>query len=781
MNYFQLYKSAVAEILTSTYKKDAAIDPAMNNRIMITVRAYFVVYCYVSTYINQKTDIPLSLNDCMELFKEILAEENPFLYIYEKTDRQVNVIADYYLKQLDNESLSCDVGSMYETLLKTDISENSIIDGELLRNKQGSYYTPIELASYLTKSVIDNYIQNNNLEELKNARIIDFSCGSGIFLTEALRYISKLLHLSEQQLSNYVCNLYACDVDFIALEICKFNLMDLIQDTSVYKKLSMNFRQANFLLETAKEKNVNVKIDAYLNGLIYHSSLAIGTDFLTEYDIILGNPPWEKIRFEEKNFYAQYESSIRSIYFKPELQHAILNVESSNNVLANYCNIYKQQIANAKLSIKKTNRFRSSSNGELNTSSLFTEAAYRLLSKKGSMGLIVKSSTVATTASKPLFDLLNCNIYSIIDFINKKKIFNIDSRERFALLMIDSLAHEDFRLAMNIQSVSEIEDKMMTITKDSLLLLNPSTGMIPNLTSSKDLSILLSFYENNDPISNIFPNLKYGRIVHFTNHADDIDREKKPDNLPVYEGKFFSSFDGSYAGFNHVAKADRYKAKAHASKLSYSEKKNNCYPESRFFIKENKWHSLSASYHSEYMLAWHSLTSATNSRACVATILPFMPASQSVQFLTADSSEDLIFLCCLFNSVVFDYIVKNKLTGIDLTQSFIKQIAIPSIDKSKKTFVSFNGTKVNIHSFLYSICWNILNSDRRLNNLWHQNQHVIKGLPSERKSLILLMDALVAILYRISSDDYKYILGSYSDYSEKEIQEILNFITCRES
>lgn len=773
MNYLYLYKKSVTEILKTAYADGCEVDPLITNRLVFSIRAYFVAYRYVASRVHNLLDQNVTLDYCMEWIMQNFTADCPFLYIYKTTTKQVNDTINHYLIQLDKESLSCDVGVLYESLLHTDIRETIIVEGDKSRNKQGSYYSPQILASILTKSVIDNYVKNNGLESLRTARFIDFSCGSGIFLTEAIRYTKQLLKLTTDGCKALINNIYACDVDFIALEICKFNIIDSVCNDSAYCQLSSHFKHGNFLLSTGHESSAEAKIEAYLQGFLYHNDLSIGVDFLTEYDIILGNPPWEKIRFEEKTFYEQYVASIGDINFKFELSLAIDEAENSNQKLKKYVILCKNQIESAKKAIKDSVRFESSSAGELNTSNLFTEAAYHLMSKKTVIGLIVKSSTVATKASQPLFNSIYKNLVSISDFINKKKYFNIDGRERFALLVLDGNEHKYFQLAMNIQDVNDVKANRVKVTKKDLSLLNPSTGMIPNLSSSKDLEILISLYKQFGIVSYEFPSLKYGRLVHFTNHVNDIDRKKRPDNIPIYEGKFFSSFDGVYAGFNQVPEADRYKAKAHARKLSDADKQNRCYPESRFFIKKSKWEALSATYHDNYMLAWHSLTSATNERACVATILPFMPASQSVQFLTTDSVDELVYLCCLFNSVVFDYIVKNKLTGIDLTQSFIKQIAIPSINNAKQCIVSYNEKNISVYSLLYSICWKILKEDERLEGLWEQNNNPVCGLPSDRKSLLALMDMLITLIYQIPSKYIKYIFSSYSNYSASEIENMI--------
>ena len=771
MNYINIYKETVAEVLKFAYDKGYDVNPLVSNRLVFSVRAYFVVYRYVASRVPLGDVQTLTLEDCMKWIGKHFSCDCPFLYIFKTTAKQTNDIVSRHLFDIDKESLSCDIGAFYESLLHTDIRETSIVKGERLRNKQGSYYSPHALASHLTKSVIDRYVEINGLGSLLSARFIDFSCGSGIFLTEAITYAGQLLGLTTEGYKSLVNNVYACDVDFIALEICKFNIVDLVCDDAAYRQLSSHFKHGNFLLTTKQEEIANIKTEAYLHGFLYHKDLAIGVDFLTEYDIILGNPPWEKIRFEEKGFYEQYVSSIGNINFKFDLTKAIDDVESTNRLLKEYAIECKEQIEQAKNTIKDSARFKSSAKGELNTSNLFTEAAYRLMSKKAVVGLILKSSTVATKASKPLFDSICHRVVTITDFINKKKYFNIDGRERFALLMMDDQEHDGFLLAMNIQDVDGIKNNQIKITRADLSLLNPTTGMIPNLSSSTDLVVLSSLYRRFKTVEDEFPKLKYGRLVHFTNHAADIDKEKRPDNIPVYEGKFFASFDGCYAGFNHVAIDERYKAKAHAKKLSLAEKKHS-YPESRFFIKSKKWEALSSTYNADYMLAWHSLTSATNSQSCVATILPFIPASQSVQFLIAESHEELAYLCCLFGSVVFDYIVKNKLTGIDLTQSFIKQVVVPGIDSAKECIITYKNSKTSVYSLLLVICKRLLDEDKRMKNFLLDKMQEAVILPKDRQQLLMLLDVLIATLYGITPDEFKYIFESFSGYTLKEIEQM---------
>ena len=69
-----------------------------------------------------------------------------------------------------------------------------------------------------------------------------------------------------------------------------------------------------------------------------------------------------------------------------------------------------------------------------------------------------------------------------------------------------------------------------------------------------------------------------------------------------------------------------------------------------------------------------------NARTTLAMLLPTMPTCQSIQFLQTDSVTDLMMMLALFNSKPFDFLVRLKMPGIDLTQSVIRQTPVPSRD-----------------------------------------------------------------------------------------------------
>ncbi len=670
-----------------------------------------------------------------------------------------------------DELVISEMGDTYEQMLSIDTVGFEVVAGKGLRNQLGSYYSPHELVSYLTQTSIEYYIQKNSVDSLEKAKIVDFSCGAGVFLISALKLISK--YLPNVSIDVLVPNLYACDVDFIALELAKLNILDLSNNLKNYQILSRHFYHANFLIHDGSSEPVTVeKIALSMKGYIYHPSLAVGSDFLTEYDIILGNPPWEKIRFEEKKFYAQFSEQVLQTNFKFDLAKSIETSEKLNMELKSYVDDYRLNLELCKKRIKKSKYFTYSSVGELNTSTLFADSCFQQMREHGVVGIIIKSSSILSPVNKKFFMKIKNNIVAVYDFINSNKYFDIDSREKYCFLILGCNNEQHaFRVGMNLTSIADIETSCLDLSHIDLSLINPETKMLPNISCFDNLKLILKLYRSCKTIGQMYPDLKYGRIVHFTTHVKYLDKIPQDDNIPVYEGKFFSSFDGMYSGFNDVKIEDRYKSKASTKKLTLKDKSNGIKPVSRFFIKKEKWEKISKNYSAKYMLAWHSLTSSSNSRACVATILPFIPASQSVQFLITTRVEELIYLSCLFNSVIFDFVIKNKLTGIDLTQTIIKQIPIPQLE------LTINKKNMTIFNRLLNICYTFLSADNRMNSLW-SGLDVQEVKANNREDLFVQLDSIVGFIYGLNNCELEYIAKKYPNlYTPERIEQLLYYFT----
>lgn len=783
----EIYGYILKEHLSKYFANQQNINPVELNKERFKVKAVFTASIIFLKNRSKSEDCKI-VSASNHWLKNSFAAENLFSSIIDNANEGLTKLVDDNLCNLIGVE-SIDIPTLYETLLGIETGNESngteISTAKNYRNKLGSYYTPANFAKSVTGKTIDTFFELNFgrvgkefLSEIVSISFADFSCGGGNFIIAVIEYFENLFakwNIEEEGklelLKAIALNISAFDVDCLALEVAKLNLLLKIKQPSLYKSLNENFIHANYLLQSDFAIDESKKVEIFSSGFVYHELLGLSKEKLKNYDVVLGNPPWEKIRFEEKKFYALYSNTVSENHFKSSRTNEITETELSNVALAEYSKEFKLEIEKAKTALKKSSFFALSNKGELNTYALFTDASVKLKTKRGVVGLVLKSAIVTSQVNQNLFRYLTKGkfIVAIYDFINRKKIFSIDSRERFCFLLLGNSKSEKFRVSMNLSEVSEIEKAKSEIelSYDSLKLLNPFTGMLPNFSNKMEADFLLRISYDFPFFKNVYENVRFGRIVHLTSHAGFITKKKSEDNVPIYEGKFFNQFDGKFSGFNGVADELRYGNKSSSVNIDKAKKEIAAYfPESRFFINAEKWQQLSKNHNEKFMLAWRSLTSATNTRTCIATVLPFIPALQSVQFLTTNQN-DLLYLTGLFNSVVFDFILKKKLSGIDLTQSVINQMPVPSIEQTTSK-INFNGSEATIKHHISLLVISLLKNDVRLNSLF-ENLELQNENGSESKfETVRKIDLLFMALYKLTNSEVELVLAEFSKQYSKE-------------
>lgn len=213
--------------------------------------------------------------------------------IFQVNQKELNEITDEHLKILSYLFKGNDLGNGQSVLF--DVYDFSIIPIEFISNiyetflstknkrNKGIYYTPLFLVDYI--------IENTVLDKLKysdTCKILDPSCGSGIFLVESLRKLIEKQDFVNSEILNSLVedNIFGIDIDENAINISIFSiyitLLDYVEDFNNFKfplLKNRNFFKSDFFDE--KLDNINC---------------------LGDFDCIIGNPPWFKAKGEKKLF-----------------------------------------------------------------------------------------------------------------------------------------------------------------------------------------------------------------------------------------------------------------------------------------------------------------------------------------------------------------------------------------------------------------------------------------------------------------------------------------------
>ena len=690
------------------------------------------------------------------------------LSFYYKNYNLVEICIEHLSDQIL--SFDCPIELLREHLicLELSIRKNSITlhKGKNLRDSTGSYYTPYHLAkSIVQKTFSSPRIKGLTKKKIKNLKIADFSCGGGEFFCATQEYLLEKFGVPYEASASLF---WGIDVDPIILQI---TICRLLQKASIknWRNIISHFRLGNPLISTEKECSFDEKNKLFALSRFYAKGmgLTLNDSNIGKYDIVFGNPPWEKIRFEERKFFHSFAPEISEVSKKDERAKAIGRLNSGWNNLY----IWYKEISGDYLQFSSRTYSHSiikkAVSGELNTYALFTELSYNLLDSNGICTVIVKNTLTTAPSHKKIWEyfLSNKAIESLYFFDNKKKIFNIDARERFAVLSLSKSRTNSFLFAAGLVSSNDyLECNETTISANDVKAINPFTSMIPNVASNDDIEFLLKAHKKLPLFEEIYPNCHFGRLVHLTSHSEHIIKRKAKDYLPIYEGKFIEQYDARFSTFAGMTDSEKYAHKASARKSNIQNGKKPI-PESRYYIEKAFWKKLSLQYSEKYSLCWRSLTSPTNARTTVAMILPEGPTCQSIQLLQTNDNVQLLLLLGLFNSLPFDYFVRLKMPGIDLTQSVIKQIPVPCVSTYEKQ-VLFNGKRETLKTHILSSVVYLLRNEDRLNDLMRSIDYPIYKIDDRntdecvKKSL----DELFAMAYQIDRKTYKKMVNSFPKY-----------------
>lgn len=387
-------------------------------------------------------------------------------------------------------------------------------------------------------------------------------------------------------------------------------------DENLLREVAKNFIVGNPLLHSDKIAPLEVRFDNFALNRLYAETEGINCLELEQQNlVVLGNPPWEKLRFEERAFFRPVCPAISAISQKNKREKEIKKLAVNWLELLEYYQLLQDDYASVKKEIPKHPLLKVSLVGELNTYAMFAELASRLTEKDGFAAIIVKSALVTSTCYSSCFRhfVNQGSLSEVFLFDNREKLFQIDSREKFCVLFFGGEHAGGIKVHYGLTKQEQILSSVpINVTSEELELINPETGLLPNVADSKEFSFLLRTHRSLSVFAKEFPKCHFGRLVHLTAHAEHISTKSEKTRVPIYEGKFIEQYDNRFSTFAGMSADERYQAKASARRQpgdSFVAPKPA--PECRYFIDKKFWESFLDRYDQPYSLCWRSLTSPT--------------------------------------------------------------------------------------------------------------------------------------------------------------------------
>ena len=405
------------------------------------------------------------------------------------------------------------------------------------------------------------------------------------------------------------------------------------------------------------------------------------------FDVVLGNPPWERIKVQEKEFFASSRPDISSAGTKKARQRLIDQLASSpdgsgdKNLFYEFMNAKREAEATSEFVRVNEGRFPLTGTGDVNTYALFSELFFNLLSRLGHSGMVVPTGIATDDSTKAFFAnlTLNRHLQCLYDFENRSYIFPaLHTKTKFCLLVLSKSPVKKMKMAFMAREVPEISDpaKTIVLTPSEISKVNPNSHTVPIFRSVKDQEITLKIYENSSAfiLRNGQKNpwgATFFSLFHMTSDSGLFERANSNKNLPLYEAKMFWHFDHRWATFTDGKTNlpdDSIKADIHFEALprfwvSKSEVSN------RLTVK--KWQK-------NWLMTFRNISDSRNERTFVAAIIPISGLGNSGSAISIDGTtvQRALALLANLNSIVLDYVAKQKIPGTNVNYFLVEQFPI---------------------------------------------------------------------------------------------------------
>ncbi len=510
------------------------------------------------------------------------------------------------------------------------------------------------------------------------------------------------------------------------------------------------------------------------------------------FDVVLGNPPWERVKLQEKEWFAARDPAIANARNASERGRLIRALTQSDPNLHAAFLEDKRRAEGESHFARNSGRYPLTGRGDVNTYPLFAELGKTIIGGRGRMGMVLPSGIATDDTTKFYFqDLVETKaLVSLFDFENRQRIFpGIDSRIKFCLLTLTGTA----RLATEAEFVffaldtSEVRDpeKRFTLTPEDIALLNPNTKTCPVFRTRRDAEITKAIYRRVPVLVNEVTGenpwgISFMRMFDMSNDSglfrtkEDLERDGfelrgnrfvlgEQVYLPLYEAKMMHQFDHRFA---------TYTESGDTRNVEVDEKAEPGFvPQPRYWVPKSEVVSKLQSRR-PYILSYRRFGPATNERSIIAKASPVVGYGDS-EFLIhvehRDAVDPLVLLSNL-NSFAFDYLARSKIGGTNVNFYLLKQLPIlpPSMSMPSEAIAR----RVSELSFTAWDAPAIVDASGGAGSRSHERRGACFPWDDERRFWLRAeLDAIYFHLYGISRDDVDYILETFPIVKRKDEAE----------
>lgn len=431
------------------------------------------------------------------------------------------------------------------------------------------------------------------------------------------------------------------------------------------------------------------------------------------FDVVIGNPPWERVKLQEKEWFAERSPDIANA------PNASVRKKMIQSLRVTEPELYSEFLGDVRCSegeshlLRNSGRYPLCGRGDINVYAAFAETAIEEASPSGRVGCVLPSGIATDDSNKFFIQKLvdQRSIVSFYDFTNRGYLFpGTESTFSFCLLTYSNSSQVSFHIAAQLWQVDDlgIPGRSYELLPSDILRINPNTANLPILRSANDTALVKCVYSRVPVLVCDVPKeqnewqISFSRMFDMTNDAECFQTRRQLSEtgytlngnyflrgnhvwVPLFEAKLGGMFDHRAATFEGLHESDIFGTRAGTNRPSPDESADpnwNTLP--RYWVSESEVIARRPrNWKADWLIGFRNAISAVaDARTVTFSVIPLWGAGNSFPLIfSAVNTAGPYCLVTNFNSFVLDFVAKQKASGGNLNYYILKQLPVLPPDR----------------------------------------------------------------------------------------------------
>lgn len=509
------------------------------------------------------------------------------------------------------------------------------------------------------------------------------------------------------------------------------------------------------------------------------------------FDVVLGNPPWERVKLQEQEFFALRDEEIANASNAAARKKLIARLPATNPALWEEWTAASRRAEGESHTIRQSGRYPLCGKGDVNTYAIFAEHNRSVLGVCGRAGFIVPTGIATDDTTKEYFGTLvnERELASFYSFENEEFVFpGVHHAFRFALLTVTRAQTEAAAdLVFFARRVAALDnpERHFSLAPADFEVLNPNTRTCPTFRSRRDADLNLAMYRRvgvlwreDTPDGNPW-GVRFMAMLHMANDSGLFRTRSeleaagwKPDGnhfvlgeqraLPLIEAKMVHHYDHRYGTYEGQTEAQRNQGKLpEFADAVHADPKQLTKP--NYWIDEKAVDERLEGYSAQWLVGWRRICRSTDQRTLIASLMPIAGVGDSeFLILPQRSPGDVAALYSNLCALCFDYAARQKIGGTNASFHIIRQLPViaPSVYATDSPWLRGTTLRDWLLPRVVELTYTAWDLEPFARDVGDDGPPYIWD-PARRFLLRAELDAAFFHLYGLSRDDVGYIMETF--------------------